>query len=221
MGQPLQRALEGGASPRPALAEISHRGFVAHGVRTDGDKYIRRFSPDDDELYFDLRRDPKEQTNVADRHPERVRLLQAQAEAGMSPNPFRYVVQVTGPGRFALQAGDAGLARGRRGDGPRRRRSARALGGNGRWLDLALAPRPGAPREIGFTVRPVGAPVTLSGTRDGRPLRPSDVAVGEGAFRPAALPFRLPDIESETETRPGHQPLRRARAGRRAGSGSG
>jgi arylsulfatase A-like enzyme len=198
MGEPLQRELGDRAKPRPALAEISHRGFVAHGVRTDGDKYVRRFSPDDDELYFDLRRDPKEQTNVADRHPQRVRLLQAQAEAGMSPNPFRYVVQVTGRGRFALKLETRGWLEGveATGLGPQERQT---LGGNGRWLDLALQPRPDAPREIGFTIRPVGAPVTLSGTRDGRPLRPSDVAVGEGSFRPAAFPFRLPDIESETD----------------------
>ena len=49
-------------------------------------------------------------------------------------------------------------------------------------------------------MRPVGAPVTLAGTRDGRPLRPADVAVGAGSFRPEAFPFRLPDIESETES---------------------
>jgi arylsulfatase A-like enzyme len=199
MGLPLQRELGGGASPRPALAEISHRGFVAHGLRTDGDKYIRRFSPDDDALYFDLRQDPKETKNVADLNPQRVRLLQAQAEAGMSSNPFRYVVQVAGPGRFALKLETRGWLEGveATGLGPQDRQT---LGGNGRWLDLALLPRPGAPREIGFTVRPVGAPVTLSGSRDGRLLRPSDVAVGEGSFRPAALPFRLPDIESETDS---------------------
>jgi arylsulfatase A-like enzyme len=198
-GQPLQRTLAGQAKPRPALAEISHRGFVARGVRTEGDKYIRRFSPDDDELYFDLKQDPKEQTNVADRNPQRVRQLEAKAEAGMSPNPFRYVVQVAGPGRFALKLETRGWIEGveATGLGPQERSS---LGGNGRWLDLALQPRPGAPREISFTVRPVGAPVTLSGTRDERSLRPADVAVGEGSFRPGAFPFRLPDIESETES---------------------
>ena len=41
--------------------------------------------------------------------------------------------------------------------------------------------------------------MTLAGTRDGRPLRPADVAVGEGSFRPDAFPFRLPDIESEAD----------------------
>jgi len=199
-GQPLQRTLAaGGSKPRPALAEISHRGFVAHGARTEGDKFIRRFSPDDDELYFDLRRDPGEQTSVAEHHPERVRLLQAKSEAGMSPNPFRYVVQVAGTGRFALKLETRGWLEGveATGLGPGERSS---LGGNGRWLELSLQPRPGAPREIRFTVRPVGAPVALAGTRDGRPLRPADVAVGAGSFRPEAFPFRLPDIESETES---------------------
>jgi arylsulfatase A-like enzyme len=197
-GQPLQRTLAGGAAPRPALAEISHRGFVAHGVRTDGDKYIRRFSPDDDELYFDLRKDPRERTNLVASNPERVRLLEAQGEAGMSPNPFRYVVQVAGEGRFDLRLETRGWLEGveATGLGPEERSS---VGGNGRWLDLAVRPRAGVPREVGFTVRPVGAPVTIAGTRDGRPLRPLDVAVGEGSFRPGVFPFRLPDIESETE----------------------
>ncbi|HEX9185991.1 MAG TPA: sulfatase [Vicinamibacteria bacterium] len=198
VGQPLQRAIEGVSKARPALAEISHRGFVAHGVRTEGDKFIRRFSPDDDELYFDLRNDPRERTSLAAQHPQRVRLLQAQAEAGMAPNPFRYALQALGSSRFDLRLVARGWLEGveATGLGPRERWS---LGGNGRWLDLHLQPRPGAPREIGFTVRPTGAPVTLEGTRDGRPLRPSDVAVGEGSFRPGSFPFRLPDIESETE----------------------
>jgi hypothetical protein len=127
-----------------------------------------------------------------------VRTLQAQAEGGMAPNPFRYVVQVAAPGRFALKLETKGWLEAveATGLGPQERST---LGGNGRWLELALQPRPGAPREVGFSVRPIGAPVVLSGTRNGRPLRPADVAVGEGSFHPAALPFRLPDIESETE----------------------
>jgi arylsulfatase A-like enzyme len=197
-GQPLQRTLAGGSTPRPALAEVSHRGYVAHGVRTEADKYVRRFSPDDDELYFDLLRDPEEKESIAERHPERVRLLQARAEAGMSPNPFRYGVQVAGQGRFELKLETRGWIEGveATGLGPDERST---LGGNGRWLELRLQPRPGAPREIGFGVRPVGAPVTLAGTRDGQPLRPADVAMGGGCFHPQAFPFRLPDIESETE----------------------
>jgi hypothetical protein len=42
--------------------------------------------------------------------------------------------------------------------------------------------------------------VTLQGTRDGRPLRPADLAIaGAAGKHPAALPFRLPDIESDGE----------------------
>jgi arylsulfatase A-like enzyme len=197
-GLPLQRMLAGGASPRPAVAEISHRGFVAHGVRTDGDKYIRRFSPDDDELYFDLRQDPKEQASLASERVGRVRALQEQAEAAMAASPFRYTVQVAGSGRFDLRLAARGWLEAieTTGLGPEERWS---LGGNGRWLDIRVVPRPGAPREVTFAVRPVGAPVTLAGSRDGRPLRAAEVAVGEGSLRPDAFPFQLPDIESETE----------------------
>jgi arylsulfatase A-like enzyme len=197
-GQPLQRMLARGASPRPAIAEISHRGFVAHGVRTDEDKYVRRFSPDDDELYFDLRQDPKEKTSLAGDRADRVRVLQAQAEAAMAASPFRYTVQVAGSGRFDLRLAARGWLEAVQASGLDPRERFR-LGGNGRWLDLHVAPRPGSPREISFAVRPVGAPVTLAGSRDGRPLRPIEVAVGEGSMRPGAFPFQLPDIESETE----------------------
>jgi arylsulfatase A-like enzyme len=197
-GQPLQRVLAGDAKPRPAIAEISHRGFVAHGVRTDGDKYIRRFSPDDDELYFDLRKDPRETRSLVAENPARVRVLQAEAEAAMASSPYRYTVQVAGSGRFDLRLAARGWldAVQANGLGPDERWS---VGGNGRWVDILVAPRPGAPREVSFAVRPVGAPVSLAGTRDGRPLRASDVAVGETSLRPGAFPFRLPDVESETE----------------------
>ena len=197
-GRPLQRALERDEAPRAALAEISHRGFVAHGVRTEDEKYIRRFSPDDDELLFDLRRDPREQASVAAQSLERVRLRKAQVEAGMSQNPFRYVLQACGTSRLALRLETRGWLEAIEltGLGPQERS---IVGGNGRSVDLLLQPREGAPREIAFTVRPIGAPVVLSGTRDGRPLRPLDMAIGEGGQHPEALPYRLPDIESETE----------------------
>jgi arylsulfatase A-like enzyme len=197
-GRPLQRELEGSAQPRPALAEISHRGFVAHGVRTDADKYIRRFSPDDDTLYFDLGRDPKELDNRAAQSPQRVRTLEAQAESGMSPNPFRYVIELAGSGSWQVQLQTRGWLEAveATGFGPQERWT---TGGNGRWLQLSASPRAGAPREIGFTLRPAGAPVEISGTHDGRPLRPAEVAIGGTAWSPPELPFRLPDIESETD----------------------
>ena len=201
-GQPLQRELSGAGLPRPAVAEISHRGFVAHGVRTDADKYVRRFSPEDDTLYFDLKSDPRELDNRALAHPQRVRTLEAQAQAAMAPALFRYAVQLAGSGLFEVQLKTRGWLEAveTAGFGPEERW---LLGGNGRWLQAQVRPRPEAPREIAFTVRPVGAPVELSGTRDGRPLRPGEVAVGETAFHPGGFPFRLPDVESELENEQG------------------
>ena len=72
-GHPLQAVVQGGAPEPPAVSEISHRGFVAHGMRTGKDKYVRRFSPEEDELYFDLRNDPKETVNLIEQNRERVR----------------------------------------------------------------------------------------------------------------------------------------------------
>jgi arylsulfatase A-like enzyme len=198
VGQPLQRTVQGIVERRVAISEISHRGFVAHGVRTGGDKYVRRFSPEDDELLFDLAKDPGELTNVAAARPERVRLLKAAAESAMAPNPFRYVVQVAGRGRFALRVAARGWLEGveTTGFGPDERST---LGGNGRWLEISAHPQPGQPREVSFTARPLGAPVELDGVHDGRRLRTADVAIGEDARHPPGLPWRLPDIESETE----------------------
>ena len=196
-GQPLQRVLEAKASIRPAVSEISHRGIVAHGVRTEGDKYIRRFSPEQDELYFDLVKDPQERTSRLDERPERVRLLKAQVEAAMSPNPFRYVLRVAGAGDYALTLASGGWIEAveATGLGPEERY---AVSENGRRLELVARPRKGQPREVTFTLRPRGAPVALEGIRDGRALRPGDVSLAESAAHPPSFPFRLPDIESET-----------------------
>ena len=70
---------------------------------------------------------------------------------------------------------------------------------NGRRLQLEAQPRAGTPREIAFTVRPLGVPVVLSGTRGGRPLEPGRVAIAGSSWHPPSLPWRLPDVESEAE----------------------
>jgi len=202
VGRPLQEAIEAAPEERTALSEISHRGFVAHGVRTARDKYVRRFSPDDDVLYFDLVRDPAEQENLVADHPDRVHFLQARAEAAMSPNPFRYAIEVSGAEPFALHLETRGWLEAVETTGLLAGESS-TLGGNGRWLDLEVRPTPDGPRTLSFTVRPIGAPVTLSGTRSGRPLRPTDVAVAELAWHPPTLPWRLPDIESDAERETG------------------
>ena len=202
-GRPLQGLLRGALPPVPAVSEISHRGFVAHGVRTERDKYVRRFSPEDDELYFDLVRDPKEEASLLASAPERVRALQAAVEAAMAPNPFRHHLRLAGDGEYALSLRSGGWIEAveATGLGPSERYEVRA---NGRRLELLARPRRGAPREISFLLRPQGAPVWLDGTRSRRPLRPSDVAIGQTGTHPEAVPLRLPELESEGHERLGN-----------------
>jgi arylsulfatase A-like enzyme len=197
-GHPLQAVVKGGAPEPPAVSEISHRGFVAHGMRTTRDKYVRRFSPEEDELYFDLRQDPKEQRNVIEQSRERVRLLKAGVEAAMVPNPFRHTLRFEAPGTYRLLFKTGGWIEGVQpvGFGPADHYD---LDGNGRKLILTVTPLPGKPREVAFGLRPQGAPVWLEGTRDGRPLSPSDVYIAQEGIHPAEMPFKLPEIETEKE----------------------
>jgi arylsulfatase A-like enzyme len=195
-GRPLQAVIEGRAPEPVAVAEISHRGFVAHAARTRLDKYVQRFSPEHGELYFDLAADPKEARSVLEANPERVRALKAEVETAMAPNPFRHVVRASGGGVFDLVL----LTRGWIADVDASALGAgesQALMENGRRLVLRLRPRPGRSREISFVVRPRGAPVFLEGRRDGRPLRPADLAFAGG--NPAGVPARLPEPESDQE----------------------
>jgi len=69
--------------------------------------------------------------------------------------------------------------------------------GSGRKLALLLKPRPGHPREVAFSVRPMGAPVWLEGTRGRRPLQPADVWIAEEGRHPAATPLKLPEVEPQ------------------------
>lgn len=200
VGRPLQDVVEGKAPEAPAVAEISHRGYVAHGMRTRQDKYVRRFSPQDDELYFDLRQDPREHDNRVEANRERVRLLRAGVEAAMVPNPFRSHVKVSGAGHYVLRLRTGGWIEGveAAGLGPA---EGYTVEGNGRKLELRLRPRPGRPREVAFGVRPMGAPVVLDGTRDGRPLRPEDVWIAREAVHPPSVPVKLPELEPVDEDR--------------------
>jgi arylsulfatase A-like enzyme len=200
-GRPLQAVVGGGAPDVAALSEISHRGIVAHGLRTNRDKYVRRFSPESDELYFDLGRDPKEQSSVLGTSPERERLLRDGVEASYVPNPFRYVVKAEGAGDYQLSLGTSGFFASPQGAGLGPGETYELADGGTRLVGR-LRPRAGAPRELSFNVRPRGAPVRLSGTRDGRELRPSDFALGESGFAPAAVPFTLPQLEAESEGAP-------------------
>ncbi len=65
-------------------------------MRTSRDKYVQRFSPEEDELYFDLVQDPMETISRVDQARERVRFLKGGIEAAMTPNPFRYTLRFEG-----------------------------------------------------------------------------------------------------------------------------
>jgi arylsulfatase A-like enzyme len=197
-GRPLQEVLAGRARGRPALSEISHRGFVAHGMRTPKDKYIRRFSPEDDELYFDLERDPREASNLVEQATERVRQLRAGVEQAMTANPFRHVVKAAGRGEYDVRLRTGGWFDAVEATGLGQGESY-AVEGNGRRLVMKLSPKREQPREVSFAVRPRGVPVWLEGTRDGRPLRAADVLVAQEGSNPSELPMKLPEIESTSE----------------------
>jgi hypothetical protein len=194
-GRPLQSVLAGHEAPVPALVETHHWNATALSVRTETDKYIRRFSPQDDELYFDLVQDPHEQVNRAQADGKRVRALRAQIGEIMRPTSYRYVLRASGSSGFSLNVHTAGVLEQVEvtglGSG-----ETNALERDGQSLALELHPRPGAPREVSFLVRPAGAPVSLEGTRDGRPLRPGDVTAAADRH-PETFPFQLPDPERE------------------------
>jgi arylsulfatase A-like enzyme len=192
-GRPLQAVLRGGAPELPALSEISHRGFVAHGMRGGRDKYVQRFSPQEDELYFDLVSDPKEQVNRIEQAASRARALRSGLEAAMAANPFRHTLRVAGAGEYRLTLRTRGWFEGVQA-APLGGQERAELEANGRRLELRLLPA-GGPREVSFGVRPQGAPVWLDGTKDGRALRPADVRVAEAGLRPDAIPYRIPDLE--------------------------
>ena len=197
-GRPLQAVLEGQAPEVPALSEISHRGFVAHGARTRQGKYVQRYSPQEDELYFDLQQDPRELSDRLAENRERARPLRALVEAALSPNPYRHVLRFAGAGRWEVELETRGWLQDLETAGLGSSESQLLLE-NGKRLRLRLQPRAGTPRQVSFLVRPMGASVRLSGTLDGRPLRAPDVFLGEQAVHPESLPLRLPDIESEAE----------------------
>lgn len=197
-GHPLQAVLRGGAPEPAAVSEVSHRGFVAHGMRTSRDKYVQRFSPESDELYFDLKLDPQEQHNRLEQNRERARLLRAGVEAAMVHDPFRRHLRISGAAAYELRLRSPGWIDGVEPTGFGGSDSYQLVDSS-RKLLLKVRPRADAPREIAFSVRPLGAPVWLEGTRDGRPLRPEDVAIAESGYRPDAVPFKLPEIETDSD----------------------
>ncbi len=197
IGRPLQGVAFSKAPEQTVVSEISHRGFVSSGIRTGQAKYIRRFSPQADELYFDLTRDPKEESNLMAGNPPGARRLRAAVEATMQVTPYRYAIRALSPTPQTLRIETTGWIEGVETAGLGLAEKAE-LKNNGRLLEVTLAPRVGMPRDIFFRVRPVGVPVTLQGRLGGRDLSPADVFVGEQGRHPGSLPFPLPELDADS-----------------------
>jgi hypothetical protein len=117
----------------------------------------------------------------------------------MVADPFRHNLRAEGGGEYVLKLRTGGWIEGvePKGFGAEDHYE---IQGNERKLALRLRPRPGQPREVAFSIRPMGAPVYLEGTRDGRPLRAADVAIAEEAEHPPEVPFRLPEVDPRGDT---------------------
>jgi hypothetical protein len=197
IGRPLQ-GVAFSKVPEPAVvSEISHRGFVSSGIRTGEAKYIRRFSPQADELFFDLAKDPKEQANLMSQSPPAAKRLRSAVEATMQVTPYRYALRALSPQPQTLIVETAGWIEGVESAGLGISEKAE-IKNNGRVLEISLSPKAGMPRDIFFRVRPVGVPVTLRGRMGARELVPADVFIGESGAHPMALPFSLPELDSDS-----------------------
>ncbi len=197
IGRPLQGVAFSRVPEQTVVSEISHRGFVSSGIRTGQAKYIRRFSPQADEVYFDLVKDPKEQTNLMGQNPPGARRLRSAVEATMQVTPYRYAIRALSPGPQTLWVETTGWIEGVETAGLGLSEKAE-LKGNGRLLEITLSPKAGVPRDVFFRVRPVGVPVTLRGRMGGRDLAPADVFVGEQGGHPTSLPFPLPELDGDS-----------------------
>jgi len=197
-GHAMQPVIAGTAGESPAVSEISHRGYVAYGMRTRQDKYVRQFSPDEAEKYFDLLKDPKEQTDRLKEAPDRSRKMKADVEQAMTQSPYRHNLKWVGGGSYSLKLRCAGWIDGFEpiAFGSTERA---VLDRDTQTLTLDVRPVVGQPRELFLSVRPMGAPIWVSGTRDGRPLTADDVFMAEESIHPAGVPFKLPEVESESE----------------------
>ncbi len=198
-GQPLQDVVAGGAPEPPAVSEISHRGIVALGMRTRRDKFIQRFGPEQDELYFDLVADPGEQHNEIDQNARRAGRLRAALLAAMVRDPYRRHLRFMGGDAYNIRLATTGWIDGVEptGLGPSDGYEVRS---NGRRLVVELARHRGEPREIAFSVRPLAVPVWLEGTRNGGALPSDRIFIGEEGRNPPEVPLLLPQSESEDAT---------------------
>ncbi len=200
-GRALQGPLTGTSTERPALLETSHRGHVVHGVRTPHDKYLRRFSPQNDNLYFDLHADPGEKQDRQAEAVERVRAMRAGIGPSLQPNPFRHVVRCVGPGSWDLEIEAAGWIEDVDSASLAASESATLAASRDR-LSLRCRPAAGGAREISFVARPRGTRVTIAGSRGRVPKPPGDVRLGGEAQPAKEARAVLPNLDDAQDYKP-------------------
>jgi len=191
-GRPLDESLGPRFRERPVVFETKYREYVAYGVRTRANKYVHQVYPDPRELFFDLVRDPQERDGHS--RSAAAHALRRIAEAAVMPSAYRYQLRLEGEDDYELALRTTGWFESVSAPGLGAGERAQPLEGDQR-MALTLKPRLGSPREVAVRLRPHGAPLWLTGTRAGRPLRPGDIRMAAGGTPAAAVPFAFPDVE--------------------------
>jgi arylsulfatase A-like enzyme len=192
-GRPLEESFASTAAERPAVFETKYREYVAYGVRTRTEKYVRRLYPQPRELLFDLVGDARERRPLAARG-ERAQALRRIAESALAPAAFTYRLRVEGDDDYELEVRTGGWIEQVEAPGLGRGERASVKAG-GQGVSLRLKPGRGQPREVAVLVRPHGVPIWLTGRRNGRPLRGGDIRMAASGTPAKGVPFALPDVE--------------------------
>jgi arylsulfatase A-like enzyme len=196
-GRPLEASFDETGPERPAVFESkaeTRAARVLYGARTSEVKYIRELSVSDTELWFDLRSDPKEKGGHDPAAISRGQALKRVAEASVTPPAFRFALRLDGAADYDVRLRSTGWIEVVDRAGLRSADRADVADG-GHVLDLRLGRGADQPRRVEFVARPHGAPVLMEGTRDGRPLRASEIRSGAEGSTAQRLPLLLPGVD--------------------------
>jgi arylsulfatase A-like enzyme len=196
-GRPLEESFSETGPERPAVFETkgpAGGACVSYGARASEAKYIRELSLSDRELFFDLRRDPRERRGHDLEAISRAQALKHVAEASVSPPVYHLAVRIDGAADYDVRLRTTGWIEIVQSVGLLSTDRAEVLDG-GHVLALRLGPKADHPREVELMARPHGVPVLVDGTRGGRRLRPSEVRVGAEGSPAQNLPFLVPAVE--------------------------
>jgi arylsulfatase A-like enzyme len=196
-GRPLEKSFSETGAERPAVFETKGPAGVAgatYGARTGEAKYVRDLSLSNRELFFDLRRDPREKRGHDPEAISRAQALKRVAEASVSPPAYHLAVRIDGSADYDVRLRTTGWIDIVQSVGFLSADRAQVLDG-GHVLALRLGPKAGQPRQVEFAARPHGVPVLMDGTRGGHRLRPSEIRVAAEGSAAQSLPFLVPGVE--------------------------